>query len=352
MAKSKETTNKQLEVIGEDAKCKKIKPLSNPLSNISKQKEMKRIYTYSIVATILIVLLAACGQNKKSDSNSDNQTPLKVVTTFTIIEDIAREIGGSDIEIHNLVPTGAAPHEYEPLPIDMKKTSDADILFYNGLNLEGGKSGWFFRMTNSVGQKEENLYSLTKGVQPMYLSDREGRKEEINPHSFVNPAVGIIMAQNIRDVFIEKDPSRRENYEKRTAIYLEKLRAIDKEYKEKIADIPEERRILVTSEHAFQYMTNQYGLKEAYIWSIDTEETGSPEQIKALISFVKEHNVPMLFIESNVDKRPMQMVSLETNVAISKKPIYSDEIGKPGSEVDSYLKFLQYNIDLIYKELK
>lgn len=313
---------------------------------------MKRTYTYSIVATILIILLAACGQNKNSDTNADKHEPLKVVTTFTIIEDIARQIGGDDVDIHNLVPTGAAPHEYEPLPTDMKKTSDADILFYNGLNLEGGKSGWFFRMIKSVGQKEDNVYSLTKGVQPMYLSDSNGRIEEVNPHSFINPAVGIIMAQNMRDVFIERDPTRKENYKQRTANYLEKLQAIDQDYKEKISNIPEDRRILVTSEHAFQYMTKEYGLKEEYIWSIDTEETGSPEQIKALISFIKEHKVPILFIESNVDKRPMQMVSKETNVPISNKPIYSDEIGKQGEEVDSYLKFLQYNINLIYEELK
>lgn len=313
---------------------------------------MKRIYIYNIFTTILLALLTGCGQNKKSDSSADNQSPLKVVTTFTIIEDIANEIGGDKIEVYNLVPTGAAPHEYEPLPTDMKKTSDADILFYNGLNLEGGKSGWFFRMINSVGQKQENAYSLTKGVNPMYLTDGEGRNEEVNPHSFINPVVGIIMAQNICDVLIERDPAHKNYYEKRTASYLEKLHDIDKEYKNKINDIPEERRILVTSEHAFQYMTQQYGLKEAFIWSIDTEETGSPEQIKALISFIKQHNVPMLFVESNVDQRPMQMVSLETNVPISKTPIYSDEIGKPGETVDSYLKFLQHNINLIHEALK
>ncbi|NLZ95679.1 MAG: zinc ABC transporter solute-binding protein [Bacteroidales bacterium] len=314
---------------------------------------MKRIYKYSIVATIALLLLAACGQsNDKEGANSDKHEPLKVVTTFTIIKDIAHQIGGDDIDIHNLVPTGAAPHEYEPLPTDMKKTSDADILFYNGLNLEGGKNGWFFKMINSVGQKEENVYSLTKGVEPMYLSDKNGRKEEVNPHSFINPAVGIIMAKNMRDILIERDPARKENYEERTAIYLDKLRAVDQEYKDKINAIPKERRILVTSEHAFQYMTKEYGLNEAYIWSIDTEETGSPEQIKALISFIKEHNVPILFVESNVDKRPMQMVSKETQVPISKKHIYSDELDKPGGEVDTYIKFLQRNIKLIYDELK
>lgn len=314
---------------------------------------MKQIYRYSIVAIIAVLLLSACKQNKEqNDTSSDIQKPLKVVTTFTIIQDIAKEIGGNDVDVYNLVPTGAAPHEYEPLPTDMKKTSDADILLYNGLNLEGGKSGWFFRMINSVGQKEENVYSLTKGVQPMYLSDRERRKEEVNPHSFINPAVGIIMAKNMRDIFIERDPTRKANYEERTAIYLEKLRAVDQEYRDKINAIPKERRILVTCEHAFQYMTKEYGLNEAYIWSIDTEETGSPEQIKELIGFIKENNVPVLFIESNVDKRPMQMVSKETKVPISKKAIYSDELDKPGGEVDTYLKFLRHNINLIYDELK
>lgn len=314
---------------------------------------MKRIYKHSIAATFLLIILAACTQNNnKADTQPNKQKRLKVVTTFTIIEDIAREIGGDNVDIHNLVPTGAAPHEYEPLPIDMKKTSDANILLYNGLNLEGGKSGWFFRMIKSVGQKEENAYSLTKGVQPMYLSDREGKNREVNPHSFINPIVGIVMAENIRDIFIERDPTHKKSYEERTANYLKKLRDIDQDYKDKINNIPAERRILVTSEHAFQYMTKQYGLKEGYIWSIDTEETGSPEQIKDLISFIKDNKVTILFIESNVDKRPMQMVSNETNVPISKVPIYSDEIGKPGEEVDTYLKFLQHNLNLIYKELK
>ena len=245
--------------------------------NYTEQKmKIKNSYIFAILTSIVLLLLVvACGQsNKNADSNTDKESPLKVVTTFTILQDIAQEIGGNDVDVYNLVPTGAAPHEYEPLPTDMKKTSDADILLYYGLNLEGGKSGWFFRMINSVGQKEENVYSLAKGVQPMYLNDSEKKKDEVNPHAFISPAVGIIMAENMRDVFIERDPARKENYEQRAAKYLDKLRSIDQDYRDKINAIPEERRVLVTSEHAFQYMTDQYGLNEAYIWSIDTEETG------------------------------------------------------------------------------
>lgn len=314
---------------------------------------MKPIYKYIILSTIALLLLVACGEsNKKTVNHSDKEQPLKVVTTFTILQDIAREIGGNNVEIHNLVPTGTDPHEYEPRPVDMKKTTDADILFYNGLNLEGGKNGWFFRMINSVGQKEDNIYSLTQRIEPKYLSSDKGNIGEINPHAFINPADGILMAEDMRDAFIEKDPARKEQYEERAAIYLERLRAIDEEYRNKINAISEDKRILVTSERAFQYMANNYGLKEGYIWSIDTEETGSPDQVKALIAFVKEHKVPVLFIESNVDKRPMETVSKETGVPFSNKPIYSDEIGKPGEEVDTYVKYLNYNINLIYDELK
>ena len=185
----------------------------------------------------------------------------------------------------------------------------------------------------------------------MYLSGEDGKDEEINPHAFIDPGVGIKMAEDVRDAFIKKDPDHKEDYEKRADEYLAQLKKIDKEYEEKINDIPKKNRTLVTSERAFQYMADHYGLKEAFIWEIDTEENGSPNQIKDLVNFLKEHKVPKLFVESNVDTRPMETVSRESGIDIAKKPIYSDEIGKPGEEVDTYIKYLEYNIDLIHDEL-
>ena len=314
---------------------------------------MKRLFKYLALTSMSLLLLTACapGDSPVEDS-SEREGPLKVIASFTIIQDLAREIGGDDVEIHNLVPTGTDPHEYEPLPQDIKKATDADILFYNGLNLEGGKDGWFFRMIDSVNQKEENIFSLTERVEAMYISSDDGKEEEINPHAFIDPSVGIKMAEDMRDAFIKMDPDNKDNYEKRADAYLSRLKDIDKKYEEMINEIPEEKRILVTSERAFQYMADHYGLKEGYIWAIDTEENGSPEQIKSLIQFIEDNNVPVLFIESNVDRRPMETVSRETGIPLSQKPIYSDEIGRPGEEVDTYIKYLNYNIDLIYSELK
>ncbi|HIS29675.1 MAG TPA: zinc ABC transporter substrate-binding protein [Candidatus Avamphibacillus intestinigallinarum] len=308
---------------------------------------MFKIFKSCLLATAVLFLLAACGNS--GEDKDDGK--LKVVTSFTIIEDLAKEIGGDDVTVHNLVPTGTDPHDYDPLPEDTKKATEADVLFYNGFNLEGGKEGWFFKLVDSVGQKEDNIFNLTDDVKPMYLSGEDGKDEEINPHAFIDPGVGIKMAEDVRDAFIKKDPDHKEDYEKRADEYLAQLKKIDKEYEEKINDIPKKNRTLVTSERAFQYMADHYGLKEAFIWEIDTEENGSPNQIKDLVNFLKEHKVPKLFVESNVDTRPMETVSRESGIDIAKKPIYSDEIGKPGEEVDTYIKYLEYNIDLIHDEL-
>ncbi|KPH78749.1 MULTISPECIES: metal ABC transporter substrate-binding protein [Bacillaceae] len=312
---------------------------------------MRRLVRLMLSLAAISLLLAACG-NKDVTANDNNDDVLKVVTSFTLLEDIVHQIGGEHVEIHNLVPIGTDPHEYEPLPEDIKKATDADILFYNGLNLEGGEHGWFFKMMNTVGQKDENIFELTKGVEPKYLNGKGEAEHEMNPHAFLDPNVGMIIVENAHDALVKADPENKEEYDKNAKAYIEKLKEIDEEYKNKIADIPEENRILVTSERAFQYMADRYGLEEGYIWEIDTEANGSPEQIKSLVNFLKERDVPTLFLESNVDSRPMETVSEESGVEIYKDKIFSDEIGKKGEAGDTYIKFLEYNIDKIYNGLK
>jgi len=307
---------------------------------------MRKLFLGLIITTMAIFILSACGKADGS-GGSDDDGKLKVVTSFTIIKDIAQQIGGDDVDVHNLVPAGTDPHEYEPLPEDIKKATDADILFYNGLNLEGGKNGWFFKMIDSVGQNDEHVFSLTDRVDPMYLAGGDGKDEEINPHAFIDPAVGIKMVEDMCDAFIEVDPDHKDGYKKRAKEYLKRLNEVNDEYEKKLGQIPEEDRTLVTSERAFQYLADHFDLKEGFIWEIDTEENGSPEQIKELISYINEHDVHVLFVESNVDERPMETVSQETGVPIYEKPIYSDEIGKPGEEVDTYMKYLEYNLDVL-----
>ena len=192
---------------------------------------MKNKITYLIGLLMVVLVLNACSNESSAAGEANEDDKLKVVTSFTILEDLAREIGGEDVDIHNLVPTGTDPHEYEPLPKDMKKATDADILFYNGLNLEGGGNGWFFKMIDSVNQDPDDVYSLSDRIEPMYITDEETQAEEINPHAFISPKVGIKMAEDMRDAFIEKDPERKENYEKRADEYLKRLKDVEGEIK-------------------------------------------------------------------------------------------------------------------------
>lgn len=324
---------------------------------------MKNLFKWIGLSLLAVLMLAACGnnneegsstnQNGKNDSEpkSEENEKLNVVASFTIIADMAREIGGDYVNVYNLVPSGTDPHEYEPLPDDIKAATDADILFYNGLNLEGGENGWFMKMMDSVNQKEENIYRLTERVDPQYLSNEDGSEEEVNPHSFIDPAVGIKMAEDMRDALMKVSSNNSEQIKAQGDAYVERLKELDREFEERIQSIPEDNRILVTSERAFQYMADHYGLKEGFIWAIDTEENGSPDQIKNLVAFIKENNVPVLFVESNVDPRPMETVSAESGVPIAEKQIYSDEIGNPGDDIDTYVKYIEYNMELIHEEL-
>lgn len=329
---------------------------------------MRNIFKVMAMLLLAIFVLAACGGNDDGGSAEDTETaeetndgadasessddPLKVVTTFSILTDIVEQLAGDqNVEIHNLVPIGTDPHEYEPLPEDIKAATDADVLIYNGVNLEGGDHGWFAKLIDSVGQSDDNVFQASEGVEPMYLMSDDGTEEEINPHVFLDPNVGMLMAENTRDALIAADPDNKEEYEKNTEEYLDRLKEIDQDYEERLGEIPEENRTIVTSERAYQYMADRYGLKEGFIWAIDTEENGTPEQITTLVKFIEENNPPVLFVESNVDDRPMETVSNETGVEIFEDMLYSDEIGSPGEEGDTYVKFLMYNIDKIHKGL-
>lgn len=308
-----------------------------------------------LVAVLVAMSLVACSNGEKKEEvinkEGENSEKLQVVTSFTIIEDMAKEIGGDLVDVYNLVPTGTDPHEYSPLPNDIKAATDADVLFYNGLNLEGGEHGWFAKMIDATSQDWAVTYELAEDIEPMFITSEDGKEEEINPHAFLDPVVGIEMTKKVRDAFIEVDPDNEATYEENAEIYLEKLIEIDEQYQTFIEKIPEENRTLVTSERAYQYLAARYGLREGFIWAIDTEENGSPEQIKSLLTFLEETSPPVLFIETNVDKRPMETISRESGIEIFGE-IFSDEIGNPGEEGDTYLKYLQYNIDVIYQGLK
>ena len=303
---------------------------------------------YLVLLLVAIVGLVACSSQKSSSDSSSSK--LNVVATNSIIADITKNIAGDKINLHSIVPVGQDPHEYEPLPEDVKKTSKADLIFYNGINLETGGNAWFTKLVKNA-KKEENkdYYAVSEGVDVIYLEGQNEKGKE-DPHAWLNLENGIIYAQNIAKRLIEKDPDNKATYEKNLKAYVEKLTALDKEAKEKFNNIPEEKKMIVTSEGCFKYFSKAYNVPSAYIWEINTEEEGTPDQIKSLVEKLRKTKVPSLFVESSVDDRPMKTVSKDTNIPIYAK-IFTDSIADEGEEGDSYYSMMKYNLDKISEGL-
>ena len=303
---------------------------------------------YLVLLLVAIVGLAACSSQKSSSDSSSSK--LNVVATNSIIADITKNIAGDKINLHSIVPVGQDPHEYEPLPEDVKKTSKADLIFYNGINLETGGNAWFTKLVENAKKKEnKDYYAVSEGVDVIYLEGQNEKGKE-DPHAWLNLENGIIYAQNIAKRLIEKDPDNKATYEKNLKAYIEKLTALDKEAKEKFNNIPEEKKMIVTSEGCFKYFSKAYNVPSAYIWEINTEEEGTPDQIKSLVEKLRKTKVPSLFVESSVDDRPMKTVSKDTNIPIYAK-IFTDSIAEKGEDGDSYYSMMKYNLDKISEGL-
>ena len=306
----------------------------------------KKLGFLSLIFMLAVGLFACSNANK----NSNTSEKLKVVATNSIIADITKNIAGDKIDLHSIVPVGQDPHEYEPLPDDVKKTSQADLIFYNGINLETGGNAWFTKLVQNA-KKEENkdYYAVSDGVEVIYLEGQNEKGKE-DPHAWLNLENGMIYAKNIAKQLSAKDPKNKDFYEANLKNYLEKLEALDKEAKQKFNNIPKEKKMIVTSEGCFKYFSKAYNVPSAYIWEINTEEEGTPDQIKTLVEKLRKTKVPSLFVESSVDERPMQTVSKDTNIPIFEK-IFTDSVAEPGQNGDSYYNMMKWNLDKIAEGL-
>src|SRR5690625_4830543 len=302
------------------------------------------------LSAVVALAVSACGTSAVG-GEAEIEDGVAIVATFSVVADISANIAGPDAFVHSIVPLGVDPHEYTPLAADIEKTTTADIVFFNGLNMEVG-DGWFNSLIETAGKEldSEQVVEVSAGVEPMYLTHADGSEHEINPHAFLDPNVGMTYAENIRDGLIAIDPDNAAAYEERAEKYLAQLQEIDADYQEQLGEIPAAQRVLVTSENAYQYLAERYGLTTGYIWAIDTEEQGSPDQITRLVGLIKEREVPVVFVESNVDTRPMETVAAEAGVPIAGT-IFSDELGQPGATGGTYLGMLEHNLIEIHAGL-
>ena len=305
---------------------------------------MKRIQKL-LVALLFLPFFAACSAG---EARSDNGK-LNVVVTNSILADMTKNIAGDKINLHSIVPIGQDPHEYEPLPEDIAKASAADLIFYNGINLE---NAWFTKMVKNA-QKVENqdYFAASDGVEVIYLEGQSEKGKE-DPHAWLSLENGIIYAQNIAKQLMAKDPENKDVYQQNLDTYIQQLAALDEEAKSSFAAIPADKKLIVTSEGCFKYFSKAYDIPSAYIWEINTEEEGTPQQTRDLVQKLKAGPTPAaLFVESSVDDRPMKTISRETGIKIYAK-IFTDSIAKEGEDGDSYLAMMKWDLEKIAEGLQ
>lgn len=300
---------------------------------------------------VLVVIVLGLSGLWLAPAWAETGTRIKVVTTYSILYDIVRNVGGDRVEIHSLAPVGSNPHEYDPLPLDVQNTSDADLVFYNGLNLEAGNA-WFDKLLRTAGKSgaDAPVFRLSAGVTPQYLtsSDQDGSED---PHAWLDTRNGIQYARNARDALIQVDPANAETYRANAAVYVSQLEQLHARALAAFATIPAERRYLITSEGAFKYFCAAYGFEAGYIWEINAENQGTPQQVIALLGQLRQRRVPALFVETSVDPRSMQMVSRESGIVIAGT-LFTDSLGLPGTAGDSYAGMLESNIETILTSLR
>ena len=304
---------------------------------------MKKIQKL-LVTLLLLPFLAACSAG---EIRSDNGK-LNVVVTNSILADMTKNIAGDQINLHSIVPIGQDPHEYEPLPEDIAKASDADLIFYNGINLE---NAWFSKMVkNAQKVANQDYFAASDGVEVIYLEGQSAKGKE-DPHAWLSLENGIIYAQNIAKQLMVKDPKNKKVYQQNVAAYTQELAALDAKAKSSFAAIPADKKLIVTSEGCFKYFSKAYDIPSAYIWEINTEEEGTPQQTRDLVQKLKAGPTPAaLFVESSVDDRPMKTISRETGIKIYAK-IFTDSIANKGEDGDSYLAMMKWNLEKISEGL-
>jgi manganese/iron transport system substrate-binding protein len=263
----------------------------------------------------------------------------KVVTTFTVLADMARNVAGEAAEVESLTKPGAEIHYYQPTPGDIRRALDADLVLWNGLNLEQ----WFERFLNNLGDVPSAV--ISDGVEPMGIGEGPYSGKP-NPHAWMSPEAAIIYVENIRDALAGIDPANAAVYAANAEAYIGEIRAVAEPIRQKLAAIPEERRWLATSEGAFSYLARDFGLSELYIWPINADQQGSPQQVRKVIDAMREHEVPAIFSESTIPDDAARQVARETGAAYGGV-LYVDSLSEPDGPVPTYLDMLQVTASTI-----
>jgi len=289
------------------------------------------------LALTLLLVLTGCGSTASTTDGAKSSSGKKtVLTTFTVLADIARNVAGDDLNVESI-------HEYEPTPSDVKKAHAADLVLDNGLNLES----WFAKF---VEESHAKHVTVSEGVTPISITE-DAYAGKPNPHAWMSPS----NVQKYVDVMVREfsalDPEHAADYKTRGEAYKKQLQQVRDELVSEISTLPENQRALVTCEGAFSYLTSDAGLNEKYIWAVNSEQQATPSQISSTIDYVRENHVPAVFCESTVSDNPMRQVADATGARFGGV-LYVDSLSDSNGPVPTYLDMIRYDARTIVAGLK
>lgn len=288
------------------------------------------------VVAFLVLALAGCGAPPP-----EKERPL-VLTTFTVIADIARNVAGEHLDVESITKVGAEIHGYEPTPGDLRRAAGADLIVDNGLGLEA----WFEQFLQDV---DAPRVTVSDGVEPIDIA-ADAYAGRPNPHAWMSPLNVEIYVDNLVAAFSELDPEHADDYAANGQRYAAELRAVQDDLVARLATLPRGARALVTCEGAFSYLTRDTGLTEIYIWPVNAEQQATPQQIAAVIDTVKADDIPAVFCESTVSDRAMRQVVDATGAAFGGV-LYVDSLSAHDGPVPTYLDLVRYNASVITEAL-
>ena len=261
------------------------------------------------------------------------QDKMKVVTTFTVLADMAANVAGDAAEVVSVTKPGAEIHGYQPTPQDIVRAYDADLILWNGMNLEL----WFEQFLSNM--SDVPAATLTDGIAPISIAS--GSYQGLpNPHAWMGLDNALIYVDNIAKAMSENDPENAATYEANATQYKQELRDTLEPLRAAIADIPQDQRWLVTCEGAFSYLARDMGLQELYLWPMNADQTGTPQQVRKVIDGVRDNDIPVVFCESTVNTAPAEQVARETGAAYGGV-LYVDSLSGPDGPVPTYLDLLR-----------
>jgi manganese transport system substrate-binding protein len=294
---------------------------------------MRKAVVASISATVALALAGCASATVQRNSSDDDERPV-VLTTFTVLADIAQNVAGDELRVESLTKPGAEIHGYEPTPADLRRAQEADLIVDNGMGLEA----WFDQFVADV---DAPHIVASDGVEPLNIAE-DAYAGAPNPHAWMSPVSVQTYVDNPEDAFAELVPESAAQIAENAEAYRGSIQEVHDELLSDLDTVPQSQRALVTCEGAFSYLARDAGLEEQYLWAVNAEGEGTPQQVRDVIEYVDDNDIPAVFCESTVSDAGMQRV-VEATDAEFGGVLYVDSLSEDDGEVPTYLDLIRHD---------